>query len=149
MIEVNELQKRRVMKKLEKHLDSLVGRTVVLLGPGVQAEHRRHARGVEPGPVGTAPGRGRDGPRLRPGGRARARELLARRRVRRARWRRRSTGADAAILVTEWPEFAELDWAALAPTMATPLLVDGRNFLDPKTLRAAGFTYEGIGRPPS
>ena len=56
-------------------------------------------------------------------------------------------GADAAILVTEWPEFAELDWASLAERMANPLLIDGRNFLDPQKLRAAGFTYEGIGRP--
>ena len=55
-------------------------------------------------------------------------------------------GADAAILVTEWPEFAELDWAAMAQAMTTPLLVDGRNYLDPETLRAAGFAYEGIGR---
>ena len=55
-------------------------------------------------------------------------------------------GADAAVLVTEWPEFAELDWSALAAKMANPLLVDGRNFLDPETVRAAGFTYEGIGR---
>ena len=51
------------------------------------------------------------------------------------------------MLVTEWAEFAELDWPALAATMANPLLIDGRNFLDPATLRAAGFTYEGIGRP--
>ena len=56
-------------------------------------------------------------------------------------------GADAAILVTEWPEFAELDWASLAERMATPLVIDGRNFLDPEKLRAAGFAYEGIGRP--
>ena len=55
-------------------------------------------------------------------------------------------GADAAILVTEWPEFAELDWAELAGRMANPLIVDGRNFLDPERMRAAGFTYEGIGR---
>src|SRR5438045_2980341 len=53
-------------------------------------------------------------------------------------------GADAAILVTEWPEFADADWAELAGRMSTPLLVDGRNFLDPGALRAAGFTYEGI-----
>jgi UDPglucose 6-dehydrogenase len=55
--------------------------------------------------------------------------------------------ADAAILVTEWPEFAELDWASLAKRMATPLVIDGRNYLDPEKLRAAGFAYEGIGRP--
>ncbi|KAA0272529.1 MAG: nucleotide sugar dehydrogenase, partial [Acidobacteria bacterium] len=55
-------------------------------------------------------------------------------------------GADAAILVTEWPEFAELDWAALAATMRSAVIVDGRNFLDGEALRAAGFAYEGIGR---
>jgi UDPglucose 6-dehydrogenase len=56
-------------------------------------------------------------------------------------------GADAAVLVTEWPEFAELDWADVAKRMANPLLVDGRNFLDPDPVRAAGITYEAIGRP--
>jgi UDPglucose 6-dehydrogenase len=56
-------------------------------------------------------------------------------------------GADAAVLVTEWPEFAELDWAEVAKRMANPLLVDGRNFLDPEPVRAAGITYEAIGRP--
>ena len=43
-------------------------------------------------------------------------------------------GADAAVLVTEWREFAELDWAAAAERMARPLIVDGRNFLDPEAL---------------
>jgi UDPglucose 6-dehydrogenase len=56
-------------------------------------------------------------------------------------------GADAAVLVTEWKEFAELDWAAAAGRMARPLIVDGRNYLDPAVLRAAGFDYEGIGKP--
>jgi UDPglucose 6-dehydrogenase len=55
-------------------------------------------------------------------------------------------GADAAILVTEWKQFAELDWAKVAADMAKPVLIDGRNFLDPEALRRAGFSYEGIGR---
>jgi UDPglucose 6-dehydrogenase len=55
-------------------------------------------------------------------------------------------GADAVVLVTEWAEFAALDWAEAARRMARPLLVDGRNFLDPKALVAAGFEYEGIGK---
>jgi UDPglucose 6-dehydrogenase len=55
-------------------------------------------------------------------------------------------GADAAVLVTEWSEFAELDWAAAAERMARPVMVDGRNFLDPEKLVKAGFEYEGIGR---
>jgi UDPglucose 6-dehydrogenase len=56
------------------------------------------------------------------------------------------TGADAAVLVTEWDEFGELDWATVASAMNRPLIVDGRNFLDPAKLAAAGFEYEGIGR---
>jgi UDPglucose 6-dehydrogenase len=56
-------------------------------------------------------------------------------------------GADAAILVTEWPEFAKLDWAEVLRRMNTPLLVDGRNFLDGDAISAAGITYEAIGRP--
>jgi UDPglucose 6-dehydrogenase len=55
-------------------------------------------------------------------------------------------GADAVVLVTEWGEFGELDWSAAASSMARALVVDGRNYLDPEKLRAAGFEYEGIGR---
>jgi UDPglucose 6-dehydrogenase len=56
-------------------------------------------------------------------------------------------GADGAVLVTEWPEFAELDWAGEVKTrMANLLVVDGRNFLDRDALIAAGYTYEGVGR---
>jgi UDPglucose 6-dehydrogenase len=55
-------------------------------------------------------------------------------------------GADAAVLVTEWPEFREIDWQAAAATMSHQLVVDGRNFLDGALLRKAGFTYEGVGR---
>jgi UDPglucose 6-dehydrogenase len=55
-------------------------------------------------------------------------------------------GADAAVLVTEWPEFAELDWGEVKRRMRVPLIVDGRNFLDREALIEAGFTYEGIGR---
>jgi UDPglucose 6-dehydrogenase len=58
-------------------------------------------------------------------------------------------GADAAVLVTEWREFRDLDWRAAAAAMANPLVVDGRNFLDPAALVAAGFDYEGIGIKPS
>jgi len=54
-------------------------------------------------------------------------------------------GADAAVLVTEWPEFARLDWAAAAAAMARPLLIDGRNFVDPAVASEAGLEYEGIG----
>jgi UDPglucose 6-dehydrogenase len=55
-------------------------------------------------------------------------------------------GADAVVLVTEWPEFGDLDFAVLAERMRGSLLVDGRNFFEPAAVREAGLTYEGIGR---
>ena len=51
------------------------------------------------------------------------------------------------MLVTEWPEFGELDLGAIAQAMRGSLLVDGRNFIDPDTAQAAGMVYEAIGRP--
>ncbi|UFP96676.1 UDP-glucose dehydrogenase family protein [Gloeobacter morelensis] len=58
-----------------------------------------------------------------------------------------AAGCDALVLVTEWAEFRTLDYAGLARSMARALIVDGRNFLDPQILAAAGFTYVGIGKP--
>jgi UDPglucose 6-dehydrogenase len=57
--------------------------------------------------------------------------------------------ADAAVIVTEWDELRDLGSTEVRDAMATPLIVDGRNLLDPETARAAGFTYEGIGRASS
>ena len=50
------------------------------------------------------------------------------------------------MIVTEWPEFADLDLADVDAPMAIPVIVDGRNMLDPAAVREAGFVYEGIGR---
>ena len=146
VIEVNELQKRRVLKKLEKHLGSLAGKRIALLGLAFKpnTDDMREASSL----VLSArlQGEGATVAAYDPVAEARAREVLSD-----VEFAASATealdGADAAILVTEWAEFAELDWASLAGRMATPLLVDGRNFLDPDALRSAGFTYEGIGRP--
>ncbi|HXV57724.1 MAG TPA: UDP-glucose/GDP-mannose dehydrogenase family protein [Gaiellaceae bacterium] len=144
VIEVNELQKRRVVQKLERHLGSLRGKTIALLGlafkpgtddvresPSVLLAHRLLAEGAAVrawDPLAAAGGR------LPPLERfASPLEALA--------------GADGAVLVTAWPELAELDWDAVAASMASPVLVDGRNFLDPAEAEAAGLVYEGIGRP--
>jgi UDPglucose 6-dehydrogenase len=55
-------------------------------------------------------------------------------------------GADGAVVVTEWPELRELDWAEAARRMRDAVVVDGRNLLDAEAMRQHGFTYEGIGR---
>ena len=57
-----------------------------------------------------------------------------------------AAGADALVLVTEWEEFRHLNLAELAPLMATPILVDGRNVFHPEQAVEAGFDYTGIGR---
>ena len=56
-------------------------------------------------------------------------------------------GADGVVVVTEWPELRELDWAEVAERMRGNVIVDGRNLFDPDELRSHGFVYEGIGRP--
>jgi UDPglucose 6-dehydrogenase len=58
-----------------------------------------------------------------------------------------SKGADALVIATEWPEFAELDWKRIRDGMARPLVLDGRNQLDPEEMRSLGFEYGSVGRP--
>jgi len=55
-------------------------------------------------------------------------------------------GCDALVLITDWQQFQTLDYANLAQLMNNPVLIDGRNFLNPKSLEAQGFQYQGIGR---
>jgi UDP-glucose 6-dehydrogenase len=146
VIEVNELQKRRVMKKLEKHLGSLVGKRVALLGLAFKPDTDDMREATSLVLASRLQGEGASVSGYDPVAERPALELLPRVEFCDSP-EQALEGADAAILVTEWPEFAELDWASLAKRMANPLLIDGRNFLDPAKLRAAGFAYEGIGRP--
>jgi UDPglucose 6-dehydrogenase len=145
VIEVNELQKRRVVNKLQNRLGALAGRRIALLGLAFKPDTddmreasslvlaaRLQGEGAEVAaydPVATEAARG-----LMDGVEFCGSALAA------------LDGVDAAVLVTEWSEFAALDWAVAAERMARPLLIDGRNFLDPSLLRSAGFEYEGIGR---
>ena len=54
--------------------------------------------------------------------------------------------ADAAVLVTEWPAILHADWEGIHAAMRTPLLIDGRNALDPALMGRLGYVYEGVGR---
>jgi UDPglucose 6-dehydrogenase len=143
VIEVNELQKRRVVAKLKKHLGELTGKTVALLGlafkpntddmrdaPSIVLAARLQAEGAEVrawDPLVTGHPE-LDGVAIVPSVADAVR------------------GADAAVIVTEWPELRELASADVREAMRTPLIVDGRNLLDADAARAAGFVYEGIGR---
>jgi UDPglucose 6-dehydrogenase len=57
-----------------------------------------------------------------------------------------ATGAVAAVVLTEWEEFAALDFAKVAEVMEAPSVIDTRNILDPAAVKAAGCRYRGMGR---
>jgi UDPglucose 6-dehydrogenase len=146
VIEVNELQKRRVVGKLEKHLGKLRGKTIALLGlafkpntddlreaPSLVLASRLLAEGAEVrawDPVA-------DARHLLQGVTFCDNVLDA------------VTGADAAVIVTEWEDLRSLASGDVREAMLRPVIVDGRNLLDPEQARAAGFVYEGIGRAAS
>jgi UDPglucose 6-dehydrogenase len=54
-------------------------------------------------------------------------------------------GSSVAVIGTEWPEFRQLDWRALGPTMASQVVIDGRRLLDGPAIRSLGFRYEAVG----
>jgi UDPglucose 6-dehydrogenase len=145
VIEVNELQKRRVMSKLQKHLGSLVGKQVALLGLAFKAntDDMREASSLVLSARLQA-----DGAKVRaydPVAEREARKLMGGVEFAESALDAVS-GADACVIVTEWPEFAELDWPEVAERMTGRLVIDGRNFVDPQAVTAAGLVYEGIGR---
>jgi hypothetical protein len=53
---------------------------------------------------------------------------------------------DALVIATEWSEFGRLDWARIKSSMATAIVFDGRNLLDPVEMKQLGFLYRSIGR---
>jgi UDPglucose 6-dehydrogenase len=144
VIEVNHLQKRRVIGKLKHHLGNLRGARIALLGLTFKphTDDLREAASI----VLAARLRGEGAtvaaydPMLPqgdheqfPGVTLCAEPMEAVR------------DADALVVVTEWPEFLHLDWAGVKEAMRKPVVIDGRNVLDPDALLAAGLTYEGMG----
>lgn len=146
VIEVNELQKRRVIGKLHKHLGTLVGKRIALLGLAFKPNTddmreasslvlaaRLNADGAHVSaydPIAEEEAR-----KLIGGGLQFADSALA-----------AVCDADAVVLVTEWPQCTGLDWSEVAEAMSGRVVIDGRNALDRDAVRAAGLLYEGIGR---
>ena len=146
VIEVNELQKRRTIGKLQKHLGPLVGKEVALLGVAFKPDTDDIREATSLVLAGRLAGEGASVRVYDPVAASKADGLLAGARVADSALEA-IDGADAVVLVTEWPEFLELDWAGeVKSRLRTPLVIDGRNFLDREALLEAGFTYEGIGR---
>ena len=145
VIEVNELQKRRVIGKLKRYLgDELRGARIALLGlafkpntddirqaASIILASRLIAEGAQV--VGFDPVAVENTRALLPTVTytESAMEALEK--------------ADACVLVTEWAEFVDLDWARAKQVMSQPVVIDGRNALDGAALVRMGFTYEGVG----
>jgi UDPglucose 6-dehydrogenase len=146
VIDVNELQKRRTIGKLQKHLGALAGKQVALLGVAFKPDTDDIREATSLVLAGRLAGEGAAVRVYDPVAASKADGLLSGARVADSAMDA-IDGADAVVLVTEWPEFAELDWAGeVKSRLRTPLVIDGRNFLDREALVAAGYTYEGIGR---
>ena len=142
VIEVNELQKRRVIGKLHRHLGVLRTKRVALLG----LAFKPHTDDMREAPSLVLAGR-----LLAEGADVRAWDPVVDGRDLHgveiaASPEAAADGADAVVIVTEWPELKAVDWASVAASMRTPVLIDGRNLLDPTLMEAAGLQYEGIGR---
>ena len=148
VIEVNELQKRRAVAKLKRHLGSLRDRRIALWGLAFKpdTDDMREASSVVLAARLIAEGaevagydpvvQPHQAAALLPRGIQLADSALA-----------AAEDADAVVIVTEWPEFAApFADGTLLSVMRTALVIDGRNQLDPAAVRAAGFAYEGVGR---
>ncbi len=149
VIEVNEFQKRRVIGKLKRYLgEDLRGKKVALLGLSFKpnTDDIRQASSIVLASRLMAEGAvvvGYD-PLAMEGMRsilpaveyaASAQDALI--------------GADACVLVTEWDEFLNMDWAQVKASMARPIVIDGRNALKGEALEQLGFIYEGVGKKPT
>jgi UDPglucose 6-dehydrogenase len=147
VIEVNDLQKRRVVGKLERHLGSLRGRRIALLGLTFKAntDDMREASSLVL--VARLRAEGAHVVAYDPVAMQNAAALLGDEVELAGSMLEAVTGADAAVIVTEWGEFRGLASQAVREAMAQPLIVDGRNLLDPHQARASGFAYESVGRP--
>ncbi len=145
VMEINNYQRRAVVRKLEQALGSLRGKTIGLLGlafkpntddmreaPSAHVAHvlrtaGAHVRAYDPVAMKVA---AQVMPELEL-----AEDAYA-----------LAEGCDALVVVTEWNEFKNLDWARIRDLMNQPVLIDGRNIYDPAIMKELGFYYRGVGR---
>ena len=146
VIEVNELQKRRVIGKLQRTSGASAARRSPCSGSRSSRTPTTCARRrASCSPAGSSP-RARTCAR---GIRSRGSMTVSTASIRSTPSTPRVAGADAVVLVTEWPELADVDWTQARATAGSPrpVFVDGRNMLDPDRMRESGWVYESIGRP--
>jgi UDPglucose 6-dehydrogenase len=140
--EMNRRQRERIVEKLLHELKILKGRTIGLLGLAFKphTDDLREAPAIEIARK-----------LIERGARVRVHDPVAMDRFRREHAdlevtccesaRDVARDADALVLVTEWPEYRELDWESLLPSMRTAIVLDGRNAFDKARMTRAGYRY--------
>lgn len=149
VMEVNEDQKRRFLTKVREALWTLRGKKLAVLGlafkggtddcrdsPAIDLVRRLHAEGAEV-------------VAFDPAAMKRARFFLPEETITFVENAYEAcVGADALLLLTEWPEFTRLDWTRIRELLNLPIVLDGKNLLDPAVVRGAGLRYFGVGSVP-
>jgi UDPglucose 6-dehydrogenase len=145
---VNESQKLRLLERLDGHFGkSLKGKTIALWGLAFKprTDDMREAPSIAI--IKGILARGGKVRAFDPVARTVAKKLFGSKITYARNAYDAAKGADALLLVTEWNEFREPDFARVRRVMRSPVLIDGRNLYDPAQIRSLGFTYASIGRP--
>lgn len=149
VMEVNEDQKRRFLAKTREALWTLRGKKLAVLGLAFKGG----TDDIRDSPaISLIQELCREGAQIcayDPAAMDRAREVLSPEKVTYASGAYEACeGADALLVLTEWPEFAALDLARVRSLLTLPILLDGKNILDPEQVQAAGLHYFGVGCCP-
>jgi UDPglucose 6-dehydrogenase len=144
--ETNDAQKSILVPRIEAHLGGLAGKTIAVWGLAFKprTDDMREAPAISI--IEKLLARGAAVRAYDPKAEDQAAGLFGDRVTITTRAYEAVTGADALVLVTEWNEFREPDFARIRSLMRHAAIFDGRNVYDPKVIRDAGFHYEGIGR---
>jgi len=145
VIEINSDQRRRIVQNLREILGTLHGKTIGVLGLAFKpnTDDMREAPAVEI--IHLLQNEGASVKAFDPVATAKAKEMVPSVMYCEDAYQV-AEGSHALIIVTDWNEFKHLDMARIKASMAQPVLMDGRNIYEPRSMQRLGFIYRGIGR---
>jgi UDPglucose 6-dehydrogenase len=144
--QVNESQKRVLLKKMEQHFGSLKGRTIAVWGLAFKpkTDDMREAPAVPI--IRTLVEKGAKVQAYDPEAMDVARGIFGKQVTFVKKNYDALRGADALAVITEWQEFREPDFTRMRKLLKSPVIFDGRNIYQPEQMKELGFTYKSIGR---
>lgn len=146
VIEVNEQQRKLVIAKLEKIIGNLKGKNILVLGLAFKSstDDVRESGAIDI--INRLVKKGANVTASDPLALLSAKKILDSKIEYSAQPEIASKEKDAIIIATEWPQFKTLNWSEIRSNMKNPVVVDGRNILNPKEMKDLGFKYDCIGR---